>query len=1012
MPQLPYSGVPSVQPQGPAGVMEHAQASPQDFGSGVGQAEEGLANTGMKVSDMLAANAQRLQELSNDRDANQAINKYMEAAGDEWAKFGAMQGQQAADYRPTYQANLSTLREQFGASLQSPMARQQYDDNSRFMTTRYFNQGASHAAEGQKQSYKTTNDDNFESAVKVGILGQNDPPTVALQATRAMASARQNAFLKGKTDDQAESDAMLGRGMYFQRVLKDMLDKGSVGQASQMYQTVRPTLDGNSILQIDGMMKPIIRDQAINGWIDRKMGGSASGFVGAGGGGGGSGRQIDDATAGRARDVYDGLVKRGMDSNTALGFAASAVGESAAKTNNTGDGGAAHGMFMWRNSGNDHRLDDYVTQHGHLPEQGNVDEQLDHIMWELGGRESPAKGQIASAGNSPAEKAAAVSQFFERPQDKQLNASVRSDYANQLAKRFGIQGANGPVGASVTQINTQSDKSPAEMEFPDEQGMVQDALKDFDDPYEQQKAISGIRTRFATLNAAVRQDRDALGKAIPDMEAQALGGQDINLSDAFIAKIRHVFPPEQAAERIESLGISQAVSQQFAAVKFGTPENVADAEARLSTNLGLGGASPETAEMPDLAGSNEAYRMRQNILKKFQTSLHTREAALNGKDANPAAYIATSPIIRQSLAELGAPMPAGATPEQQQAIATQRAEKFAQTSVSFQQNLGVRTPHVLTREDAQSEAIKINSAGPDQDVGKMLADKQKAYGQAWPQVFGDLTTMGGLAPEYQTLAQMPSQTARSDFQSMLKYVSTTAKNRENMYDQAGKPSMDAIKSAVLTDPTLTAFEKSAQVPGLFSDLGSVQRVRQAVTDLAAFYSLPGGGSTASVGVFGHKPTAVERAVSAVIGDKYSFDTTDNYLRVPNSQATLKQVQDYGDGLKENLTERDLLPTRSGVTAQTLGIGASQDPEVAGRIQRDIVSPIQQAGTNPLRNIQQTGKWVTNESDSGAYLVAQDENGRPKPVRKADGSRVEFSWKQAKAGPPLTPAAVQTTIPPI
>lgn len=1004
MAQPPYSGVPTVQPQGPVGVMEQAQATPQDFGSGVGQAEEGLANTGMKVSDMLAANAQRLQELSNDRDANQAVNKYMQSAGDEWAKFGSMHGQEAADYRPTYQANLSNLREQFGASLQSPMARQQYDNYSRFMTTRYFNQGAEHAAQGQTQSYKTTNAQSFDSAVQAGILGQNDPPTVALQGARAAGFLRQNAKIDGMTDDQAELEGIKGRGQYFQRVLKDMLDKGSVGQASQMYQTVRPTLDGQSILQIDGMMKPIIRDQAINGWIDRKMGGSASGFVG----GGGRAFTPTSLPSGVSPDE-DAMVRTvaGEAGNEPLvgqqGVAAVIKNRAESSGGSPRDVVFAPNQFEpWNGGAARQRLESMDTNSPQY--QKILNDVVRPIM--SGEAQDPTGG---------------ATHFYAPKAQAALGRSAPSwatgaptVIGNHNFYKVGYGPGSAPPAGQGTSgvIDPNNQKSPAEMEFPDEQGMVQDALKDFDDPYEQQKAISGIRTRFATLNAAVRQDRDALGKAIPDMETQALGGQDINLSDAFIAKIRHVFPPEQAAERIESLGISQAVSQQFAAVKFGTPENVADAEARLSTNLGLGGASPETAEMPDLAGSNEAYRMRQNILKKFQTSLHTREAALNGKDANPAAYIATSPIIRQSLAELGAPMPAGATPEQQQAIATQRAEKFAQTSVSFQQNLGVRTPHVLTREDAQSEAIKINSAGPDQDVGKMLADKQKAYGQAWPQVFGDLTTMGGLAPEYQTLAQMPSQTARSDFQSMLKYVGTIAKNRENMYEQAGKINMTAIDSAMLQDDTLKHFQQSAQVPGLFSDLGSVQRVQQAVKDLAAFYSLPGGGSTASVGLFGHQPTAVQRAVSAVIGDKYSFDTADNYLRVPNSQATLKQVQDYGDGLKENLTEKDLLPTRSGVTAQTLGIGASQDPEVAGRIQRDIVNPIQQAGTNPLRNIQQTGKWVTNESDSGAYLVAQDENGRPKPVRKADGSRVEFSWKQAKAGPPLTPAAVQTTIPPM
>ena len=1096
--------------------MERAQASPADFGAGVGQAEEGLAGTGMKVSDMLAANAQRLQGLTNDRDSNQALNKYMVAAGQEWAKYGAMQGQAANDYYPTFQKNLSDLRDQFGSTLQSPMAKQSYDDNSRFMTTRLVTQGASHSAEGLRQSYKTTNLQNFDNSVQAGILGQNDMPSVAMGAARASDALRQNAKLDGMTDEQAENEATKGRGQYYARLFKDMLDKGSVGQAAQMYQTVRPNLDGQSILQIDQMMKPVIRKQAMDGWVNNAMGGTAGGFAGVG-----KGTPFTPSSLPSGISLDEDAMVRTVAGEAAGEPLAGQQGVAAVIKNRAASSGAsprdvvfAPNQFEPWNGG---------AARQRLESMDPNSPQYQKILTDVVRPIMSGEAQDPTGG---------ATHFYAPKAQAALGRSAPSwasgtptVIGNHNFYKVGYGPGSAPAaGEGSGVINPNEQKSPAEMEFPDQQEIERKAVQDFDDPLEQQQVLSAVRSRFATLNGLVKRDRDAISATIPQLEAQALDGHDIQIPEA---QIRHVYPPEKAAEVLESLGISKAVAPQFNAVRFGTPQNVADAEAKLSANLGLGGGNPETSDLPDLEGSNEAYRMRQSILKKFQTAVNARHEALNGPKADPASYIATSPLMQQSLQQLGAPMPAGASPEQQQVIATQRAEKFVQDSVSFQQGLGVRVPHVLTRADAAQTVTQIQSADPaTADVGKMLADKARSYGQAWPQVFGDLKTLGGLSPEYQTLAQIESPVARSDYQRMLKYVATAPKNRESLYDAAGTPNVRKIEADMLTNPTMQQFEKTAQIPGLRANFDQVQQVQQAVKDLAAFYTLPGGGSAGGGGLFSHTPTALERAVSAVIGDKYAFDTTDNFLRVPVAQTSLKQVQDYGDSLKARLTEKDLQGGVSQTTPQSLGIvnqvghehfdeantqlhltpqeqflyqthldnlngpGKVRQPNGAissllqtsqehngqfynvptvwdgkehtedeaadhaaavgwdkwpayptrdaaearyqvmhdyldrdvkdyttregemARVQKDVVGPIQAAGTNILGNIQRTGKWVTNESDSGAYLAAQDQNGVLKPVKKTDGSRVEFSWKDARGGPlpTATQEAVAPTVP--
>jgi hypothetical protein len=150
------------------------------------------------------------------------------------------------------------------------------------------------------------------------------------------------------------------------------------------------------------------------------------------------GNALDQATIDRARAVYDGLVQRGMDPETATGFAANAVQESRAMPNTgAGDMGASHGLMQWRAD----RLDNYVKMFGHAPEKGNLDEQLNFIMAEVNGPEAKAWQNIQAAANDPAAKAAAVSQHFERPKDTLAEIARRGFIANQLAGHFAQTGA-------------------------------------------------------------------------------------------------------------------------------------------------------------------------------------------------------------------------------------------------------------------------------------------------------------------------------------------------------------------------------------------------------------------------------------------------------------------------------------------------------------------------------------------------------------------------------------------
>jgi hypothetical protein len=144
----------------------------------------------------------------------------------------------------------------------------------------------------------------------------------------------------------------------------------------------------------------------------------------------GHGNALDKDTVGRAHAVYEGLVKRGLDPHTAIGFAANAVQESRANpATGAGDMGASHGLMQWRAE----RHQGFTQKFGNST---NLDDHLDYIMHELQGPEARAWRAIQAAADDPGAKAAAVSQFYERPKDTQPEIQRRSYIANRLASQF------------------------------------------------------------------------------------------------------------------------------------------------------------------------------------------------------------------------------------------------------------------------------------------------------------------------------------------------------------------------------------------------------------------------------------------------------------------------------------------------------------------------------------------------------------------------------------------------
>jgi len=166
---------------------------------------------------------------------------------------------------------------------------------------------------------------------------------------------------------------------------------------------------------------------------------------------------IEPAAFNNATAVREGLIKRGMDPDTATGAAANALHESVANPRTgRGDNGNAAGIFMWTGP----RLQAYIDKTGHPPDGAPLDEQLDFLMSEWNGSESAAAAKIAAA-QGPAAKAAAFSQYFLRPKDTTGEMQRRSATALQLQQQIGGGGTPGRVQVASVTPTTATDGTTA-----------------------------------------------------------------------------------------------------------------------------------------------------------------------------------------------------------------------------------------------------------------------------------------------------------------------------------------------------------------------------------------------------------------------------------------------------------------------------------------------------------------------------------------------------------------------
>lgn len=522
MARIPLSVVPDTQViSTPPDDYQHIQSSPADFGGLIGQAEQKLGAEGEQAANNVTqiglAQQQRFNQISGD----DAMNQFMDA-GDKLT-FGVpgdpnspglfnLKGSKALEVGPQVVTSLGKLRDQIKNGLQNDAQKLQFDEQSR----RYFQykQGdISRHLSSQADVYgRMVNDSAIQTSAVEAAHNYTSDDAIAHSLANAGSFADKNSGLAalgpagtpGTVDPNVlEVGRLKARGHVLQETVMNALavdpNGGGAIRAQQILNTFGSTIDPDLRASLTAHVKGAGEQAGVAGAIDNIWATPPGTAVPSGRPAAPAGPIEPDAKV-RADAVRDGLIKRGMDPDTATAFAANSLHESAANPNTgPGDGGASHGLFMWRGD----RSTRFQNINGRPVDNAPLDQQLDYVMYELQGPESDAAQKVAQA-QGPAAKAAAVSQSYLRPKDVVPEMQRRAATAVQLAGGSDVQGAGGVQGAPAGQAAAGSTHHIPEVFGFEEQKLAQaeqEAARLYpNNPHLQREIVSGVYEKIQRRN--------------------------------------------------------------------------------------------------------------------------------------------------------------------------------------------------------------------------------------------------------------------------------------------------------------------------------------------------------------------------------------------------------------------------------------------------------------------------------------------------------------------------------
>jgi len=197
---VPYTGVPAVQPSFDATPSMSSNIPMDAFGAGVAGAVGHLGKSIEGAGSELYSRAIAMQQLNEQANAANAVAEFTTAQGEKYAQYSTQSGKNAVDGYKPYIDDLNATREAIGQKLSSPYAQKMYLQQSRSIQARSVFSAAAHAGREGKNYAIGSTQSLIDARQNAAALAPQDDESYQASLAQNARDARQLGVLEGKDD--------------------------------------------------------------------------------------------------------------------------------------------------------------------------------------------------------------------------------------------------------------------------------------------------------------------------------------------------------------------------------------------------------------------------------------------------------------------------------------------------------------------------------------------------------------------------------------------------------------------------------------------------------------------------------------------------------------------------------------------------------------------------------------------------------------------------------------------
>lgn len=449
--------------------------------------------------------------------------------------------------------------------------------------------------------------------------------------------------------------------------------------------------------------------------------------------------------------------------------------------------------------------------------------------------------------------------------------------------------------------------------------------------------------------AALRVEASKFKDLAANARAALLDGRDVDLS--WYSKERSAKLLGADAEKIDR--------DLDAAMRFGA----------LRTKVAMMSPQEEAAASADVRRAippgTEGYVQRREEAEAFDRAIAAKRQAIS---RDPASYVLQSPQVQQTYNDMVAVFN-----DQTKGADVRKAavDRYVASSLDMQKYLGVADPDRTLLPASQLNRLvgtfnTLTNSG--ETIAKVIQGEAAFWGEHWPIVERQLLAEK-VPQEVGVVANLVSFGQSAAAEELSLALQSGAKKDMDSYVSTIPDANKDIKATV--SKNMEAFRKSLQ--GASSGPDSYNAYSTAAETLAKRYMFTKGASAKD---------AATQAVKDIISQSYDFVSTGpDTVRVPRQNkegAALERGKTMGTIFATDDLVRGLNHIRSNLEDQPI----AQFPSAGN------VTP-QEAQRQAISSLKTTGRFVTNNDETGVYLL--DASG--KLVRDKDGAALNFTWAQ-------------------